>query len=970
MSKKVNEIVSTALSRLSGYLLAAALLFLTVAGFAQQEKALLDARACIDSTLAALEERNAEAIGYFSLKGLLLIPAVEVDTVVGRLYRLRAKYHDTYGLGDSAVYYYKKAIEKLPREEAMEINSNIGLVYNRIQDFSKSVQHFELAMEQAIAEEDIGVQATVATNLGIVFDNLGRTQKARDYYLRAIALREQEGNKKRTLSSYYNLGLLELPVEESYQYFETGIALARELQSAFGIQMYLSLQSKLKGREGKYEEMLAIAEPLYRDSVLKGPVLEKIVLDDLVAAYVGLEMWEEAEREALELEKIGRRPQNFRALQNARRHLLTIYNATGAYEKYNEIAVQYYPAQDSLAEESARREIAYLDAELRDIEQEQQIELLNSTLKQKEIRRRWIITVTSGTAIVLFLLFYFRSRQVAAQRLLIKKEKETASQLAKVNQELKALDTMKSRFFANISHELRTPVTLIATPIAHTLERYQQSIQPEIKKILSLAKRNTEKLIQLIEELLELSRIENGKVELLKSPISLKPFFQQLISAYESTAAIKAIDLKLRYEMNEAEVVLLDKGRVSKIINNLLSNALKFTPRGGQVELSVSSSKNQNSSAGEAPDEGLLLQIKVADNGRGIPADEIGCIFERFYQAHHDQQSMEGGTGIGLALSRELALLMKGDLSATSEEGKGSTFFFTLPVEKTTEKRLSPQASLEVVRELLPDTTDQMRSDFSLPEHKLLIVEDNLDMQQLLRSILEEHYQCTVVNNGQEAWEMLQSNRFSVSDFDLILSDVMMPEMDGYTLLNHIKSHPEWRQLPMVLLTARAAEEDKLKGLRMGVDDYLAKPFSSVELMARIENLIANYEQRMELKMLGVELDLEAPPSSDATWLAELEAICLQALDKKIKINNEYLAVQMNISARQLLRRIKSLTGLSVNKYVQEVKLQKARNLLEHRAFSTVAEVAYDCGFNTPAYFSTVYEKRYGKRPIEYFSEE
>ena len=242
-------------------------------------------------------------------------------------------------------------------------------------------------------------------------------------------------------------------------------------------------------------------------------------------------------------------------------------------------------------------------------------------------------------------------------------------------------------------------------------------------------------------------------------------------------------------------------------------------------------------------------------------------------------------------------------------------------------------------------------------------------MQKLILSLLSDTYECQVVNNGEEAWKLLQNNMPATKNIDLILSDVMMPIMDGYALLDHIKSDGYWQQVPVIMLTARAAEEDKLQALRMGVDDYLTKPFSPEELLARVANLIHNYRKRQAFKAENPEviaLNLEATPSADQNWLKELEEATLSAIDKKLNLNADYLAEAMILSSRQLRRKLKTITGLSTTEYIQEVKLQKARHFLAHKTFQTISEVAYESGFTSPGYFTKVFKKHFGKGPSEW----
>nr|HQU61435.1 response regulator [Saprospiraceae bacterium] len=263
-------------------------------------------------------------------------------------------------------------------------------------------------------------------------------------------------------------------------------------------------------------------------------------------------------------------------------------------------------------------------------------------------------------------------------------------------------------------------------------------------------------------------------------------------------------------------------------------------------------------------------------------------------------------------------------------------------------------------------------NDNGSPRSKVLIVEDNRDMQQLLLQLLADEYDCILANHGAEAWSLLEAENTAVQDIELILSDVMMPEMDGYTLLEKVKGHGRWQKLPVIMLTARAAEEDKLHALRMGVDDYLLKPFSPEELLARLANLIGNYRVRKQLQQQSApskmepNVTFEDAPSADSTWLKEVQDAAREALEKEIKLTTAYLSGKVFLSDRQFARKLKALTGLTPNGYILEVKLQKARHLLENRIYTTTTEVARASGFGSASYLAKVYQEHFGKKPGDY----
>lgn len=580
-------------------------------------------------------------------------------------------------------------------------------------------------------------------------------------------------------------------------------------------------------------------------------------------------------------------------------------------------------------------------------------------------KQTWFHALIALMVIALAGLWIFRlrfeklhlAREVDKQTRQIRTDKELIEQQAAA---LQRSNQMQSRFFTNISHELRTPITLIGTPVEQLLKSEGASLSPKMIRSLNLVRNNAQKLNALVEEILELSKLEAGKVKLKRSPVPLHLFTRQLFSSFESQAVLKQIDYHFHSDLDPGLHLLLDRGRLAKIVNNLLGNALKFTPQSGSVDLQLSAKKRET----DGDENAYAVSIEVRDSGRGIPAADLPHIFERYFQTRQSALGVEGGAGIGLALSKELAHLMGGTLQVESEWKKGSVFTLLLPEVKDTPALLSALEMDNGVQSL-PTVNPPIATNEA--SEQILIVEDNPDMQTLLLSILEDRYSCQLCNNGVEAWALLQQKQ-SAENLQLIISDVMMPEMDGYALLGRIKATPDLEAIPIIMLTARTDEADKLRALRLGVDDYLGKPFSSTELLVRIDNLIRRFQFRRQYRMEGTPEEPDSsPPSANQRWLQEIEELILEALDKKIELNVNYLTYHLNISSRQLLRRLKVLTGLTTNQYIQEVKLQFARQLLEGQTFQTVAEVAYASGFNTPKYFSRVYEERFGKRPILYF---
>ena len=447
----------------------------------------------------------------------------------------------------------------------------------------------------------------------------------------------------------------------------------------------------------------------------------------------------------------------------------------------------------------------------------------------------------------------------------------------------------------------------------------------------------------------------------------------QLSENFIATAKQKNIDYQLTIQLPENLAMELDTKKVAQLINNLLSNAFKFTPNGGQIWL-------------KAVEREGCLQLSVEDKGRGIHPDDLPHIFNRFYQSSRPNAPKEGGTGIGLSLAQEFAKLMNGKLWAMSTLGKGSTFFFEMPI-------VLPSLSLTTSKSSDLDLTEAAVVSFIPKEEKILtniptdtpilLVEDNEYLRTYIQIILGNRYNLTIAENGKIAWELLTNQQPATSNQPpaLIISDIMMPEMDGYQLLKKLKSDDRFRALPIIMLTVLAELKDKLRALRIGVDDYMTKPFEEEELIARIDNLLRNSQIRQTFyqeQHEGTKGNSNQPTKladkvtillsqEDAQWLVDLEKT-VKAEMGNFEFKVERLAKRCLMSRRKLERKLKSLTGLSPGQYIQEMRFTEARYLLETQSAKSVKAVIYQIGIKDATNFSRTFKKRFGRVPSSYFS--
>ncbi len=551
------------------------------------------------------------------------------------------------------------------------------------------------------------------------------------------------------------------------------------------------------------------------------------------------------------------------------------------------------------------------------------------------------------------------------------------------------IDLMKSRFFANISHEFRTPLTLILSPTENVLSK---SVDDETQKQLSIVKRSANRLLGLINQLLDLSKLEAGKLELRTSKSNIVPFIKGITMSFESIAERIDITLKVKAEKDEIELYF-DKEKMTKILTNLLSNAFKFTPEGGEITVSIAKCHSElvsESSAMNFLKNQMLnqvqhdnsVEIKVRDTGIGIPADEIPKLFDRFYQVDSSQTREYEGTGIGLALTKELVELHQGTISAASKFGAWTEFTVTLPVGR---KHLKDDEIVEedvILKNLNEPVMDgsyktdspshfdpaiagqvklSVTDNTSEDKNIVLVVEDNADVREFIKDSLGNEFQIEEAANGEQGVRKAEQ-----IIPDLIISDVMMPKMDGNELTRILKNDEKTSHIPIILLTAKAEQESRLEGLETGADDYLTKPFDTNELKVRIKNLL-NIRKKLQEKY-GKEIQVQKSDRKKLSSLDEhfmnnvLEVINKHLSEEEFSI--EEFDKELVMGRVQIFRKLKALTGKSPSRYIRSIRLARAKKMIEEKK-ANISEIAYSVGFGSPAYFSKCFREEFGFPPSD-----
>lgn len=563
------------------------------------------------------------------------------------------------------------------------------------------------------------------------------------------------------------------------------------------------------------------------------------------------------------------------------------------------------------------------------------------------------------------------AQQQERQELLARQNEQLEVQVAERTYELhqqadqlRELDQVKSRFVANVTHEFRTPLSLIIGPVEKLLQQNHFD-----RSALALVERNARNLLRLVNQLLDLSQLESNHMTLSLTQGDIPEFVAQIVDLFQRSAEQKAITLVYHAKPFPPQLYGFDADKWEKILTNVLANALKFTNAGGTVTITIEPVWGVDELTG--------VRVEVADTGIGISASALPHIFDRFYQADSSHTRAYFGTGIGLALTRELTDLLGGTVTATSTPGVGTTFCLELPVQPVSDvetiRRLNGQrhdTETEVSLDLptiAPVTIVPANREVSIghPVPRLLIVDDNDELREFLVGELTPLYQVIQAVDGVDGWARVQDELP-----DLVLTDVMMPGMDGYELTRRIKTNPDTDHIAVVMLTAKAAQPSRIEGLQRGADEYLTKPFSVTELHLRLHNLVSrqqklaeHYRQQFALPTAeAIELETAKAAVADP-FLLRIYGLLDQHLDDPT-IGVDWLADQLAMNRKTLYRKVQSLIQLSPADLIRQYRLRRAAELL--RVGHNVAETADRVGFNTPSHFSTTFKEFYQKTPTEF----
>jgi len=853
-------------------------------------------KACVNAGVAFAEKNmKDESLAHYK-RALQIYKDIKADSsrIVNLYYNILINMIEDNQFVESKLV-YDTAITYLPHGDVNKefaLNSILSMMFNRQQDYISAIKYEKKNLAIANQTGNPSQKAYTYAGLGDDYNNIDKLDSSLYYYRLAVDLFENSPDQTGYARQLTNLGG-NLMIQEDYNSALEMLLKSEKLMNKMGMEDFCSNYSALAWTYfhlGNEEKAKVYCEKIF----------------DLVD-----------------------NPRDVGCLLKALDAGAKVFYKIGDYKKGYDMMEIAQDFQDSLTTLENRNMIVDLEKRLDLKEKEGEIASQKLQIEKQDAQRRNLLWTILGIVGLVFLIIYSLIARQKRKRALA--DLELAAE-KRERQSLMELDRMKSQFFTNISHELKTPLTLISGPLEELTS--DSSFKGKSKDILQLAKRNSQKLLDLVNEILQLSRLETGELPIRPQAIDIDTFLKRLFFSFQSFAETQ--DVELKYLSNaQGNHLSIDPDHIERIISNLISNAIKYTHEKGEVRMNVLT---------EEKDGMIDLIVEIADNGPGISEDQLPYVFDRYYQTPSARGRELGGVGIGLSLASQLAKLIDGKLGVNSKVGEGSVFKFYLSCDKAEEV-----AREEVKEELYQPNLEKHK------EKTILVVEDNKDMQSYLHQILSPHFDIIQAFNGADALKIVQTQK----DIQLITSDIMMPKMDGYRLRELVLQIPGAKRIPFLFLSARSLEEDIMKGFSLGVDDYITKPFHANALLARIENLLNNSSERQaHAAKEGVE------EKKDLTVIEKLEAMVrAQIGNSQLKVAD--IAEELNMGERQLRRITKAETGLSPIELILEMRMLKARKLLESGRFSTVAEVMYQVGIESASYFSKKITQRFGQSPSQ-----
>lgn len=847
-----------------------------------------------DSLKAALTFHLSQAYYNVSQFGTAKLLANKADSI--------ASMHELY------LWEYR-AKTRLAAINAMQENSNATFdLYNK-------------ALEIAHKTGD-------SINIGDAFNNMGNAYltvdkfaEAEKYLKKALDIYNKLNlSESEKLITYKNLARSVSDIKDSEKYMDLAYKVVEKENNAFKSSAFYLTAGEMYRQKGFYDESIESFE-----KAIQIAQKAKIVQIEVIG-YAGKGVVQKYRKDFKNAIKTLNKALSYSELGISNKLLVLeelahAYRLVDDYKNAYDTMDLFNTITDSIQDVNWESKYAEYDVKYNTAQKD--IDLANQKLEIEKQERSKYQIIFIGIILLLITAGLFQNYLQRQRR-----KKEQAEAMARKEKEH---NDMRTKFLGNIAHEIRTPLTLINGHLDLTLEK--ENLDTTIKNHVLAAKSSSNQVLENVNEILDLIKFEDKLSNEANSTIQIDSFLKRNFLSFESLAASKNISLHYNSKIPEDLVINSSEKKIERIVNNLITNALKFSNSDARIEAQATVADS-------------TLQFSVRDYGLGIPKSELDNVFKRFYQTQEGQKV--GGIGIGLALSKEYAESMGGELKVQSDRDQGATFTLSFPI--TIAK--SNEVDDDEVKVLTPDN-NQLTLE---KKARVLIVEDNLEMSKYLKEILSHYYDCDVAFNGMEALQKVQQHTY-----EIITSDVMMPNMDGYEFKEKVNNLDRTKHIPFIFISAKALDEDKLLGFELGVDDYITKPFSKQELIARMKSLLDNKQRREEWAINHPDLVIEEESYEDKLLFKIRKLVYDHLDDRDYKVDQ--LSQDLGYSSRQLNRILKKQLGLSPVQYILEIRLAVAHNMIIKKQKASISEVRAEVGISSTSYFNQKFEERYGIKP-------
>ena len=868
---------------------------------------------------------------------------IDAQTIIGQIYFEQNKF-------DSGVESYTKGLDLAKiRDSTIYARKlfELGILYYDYEDYVNAFKTLQKSQEVCRIVGDSLNEGWSAGYQGFIYKDLGDLKEAEKYHLEHLRLSTKYGIKRSISAANGNLGSVFNDmgfITKSIKHWNEAIKLSKEMgldeYASIGTLNLISIYIKEKQFSNaikyldEYIEVTKSFEPTrYRQNI---EIFQCQIEYELGNYSAALQKCESCLKSLETSKNEYVQKKLYKTLFEINKKINRKAIALDYFEKYQILI-------DDEKEQKARAEIQNIifnnQLAADSIARTQEKEILNlahaEDLRKKNQEKYLFLII--GILILLAVVTYFQvSRKFAA----------------KERKRLKEVNQLKNTLYTNITHEFRTPLTVIKGMTDSIKSNLESNQNNDLENSLEMIERNSDGLLHLVNEMLDLAKIESGNMELQLIRTDVIPYLKYLSESFNSLAEESQVDLTVYAEIDSL-IMDFDSNKLSSIISNLLTNAIKFTAEFGKIIVHINEIfKNEKS----------YLNIKVKDNGIGMSKEDVSNIFNRFYQTDSSTNRKNEGTGIGLALTKELVHLMEGTIEVKSTLNVGSEFSIMIPVTKKAPKSKSVQITattqvpIKNTKSIVSEQALQTNSELPLA----LIIEDNMDVAHYLQTCLVDKYQTLHAINGIEGIELA----FEKTP-DIIITDVMMPGKDGFEVCETLKSDERTDHIPIIILTAKVATEDRLTGLSRGADAYLAKPFNKKELYIRLDQLLLLRKKLIgKINKDGLGLFLSKRTKNPKIQFLQKVVKLIHEEIKDSAFGSDELSNKLGLSHSQTYRKIKAITGKSTAVFIRSIRLQYAKELLKTED-KTVSEIAYYVGFNDPSWFSRAFKEEFNVSPSE-----